>query len=83
MAAGVSRTTNVHQAGVAAIDTDSATVLVAGDFTTSQVRKSGQESTFPPQPYRFEVAMVRLDGTWVVDSYAPVAAAGSETEVQQ
>lgn len=74
VAAGVSRTTNVYQAGVAAIDADSATVLVAGDFTTSQVRKSGKSSTYPPQPYRFEVSMVKIGGTWLVDSYTPVGA---------
>jgi len=77
--AGLKRTTQVYSVGVAAIDSDTATVLVAGSFTNSYPKKAGSTTyvTAQPEPYRFEVTMVKTGGKWLVDNFAPVEKADS------
>lgn len=74
--AGVSRTAKVFAVGVSAIDVDSATALVAGSFVNSypQGKQDGQVSD-DPSPFRVEVDLVKVDGTWLVDDFTPVTGA--------
>lgn len=71
---GLKRTAQVYSTGVAVIDSDTATVLVAGSFTNSLPKKKGSTEYQPgtPEPFRFEVSMVKTGGTWLVDDFAPV-----------
>ena len=66
--AGVSRKAEVFATGVSAIDSDSATALVAGTFTDTY-KKGGQQQ---PVPFRIEVSLVKIDGKWLVDDFTPV-----------
>jgi len=66
--AGVSREAQIFATGVSAIDSDSATALVAGTFTDTY-KKGGQQQ---PVPFRIEVSLVRTDGKWLVDNFTPV-----------
>jgi hypothetical protein len=79
--AGLKRTAQVYSVGVAAIDSDSATVLVAGSFTNSYPKKKGSTSyvNAAPEPFRFEVSMVKTGGKWLVDNFAPVEKADTST----
>jgi Mce-associated membrane protein len=79
--AGIKRTAQVYATGVAAIDSDTATVLVAGSFTNSYPKKKGSTKyvAAAPSPYRFEVSMVRTGGKWLVDSFTPVEKAESSS----
>ena len=78
---GLKRTTQVYSVGVAAIDSDTATVLVAGSFTNAYPKKKGSTTyvAASPEPYRFEVSMVRTGGKWLVDNFTPVSSAGSSS----
>jgi hypothetical protein len=69
--AGVSREAAVLATGVSTIDSDSATVLVAGTFTDTY-QKGGQQE---PIPFRIEVSLVKTDGEWLVDDFSPVTGA--------
>lgn len=72
----VGRTAKVFATGVSAIDADSATALVAGSFTTSYPDpKGGARVAEDPAPFRVEVKLVKTDGTWLVDDFAPVTGA--------
>lgn len=66
---GIDRVATVYGVGVSAIDADSATVLVGAQVMSSY--PSGEDSEeridFEPQRFRYEVSLVRIDGTWVVD----------------
>lgn len=77
--AGIKRTAQVYSTGVAAIDSDTATVLVAGSFTNAYPKKKGSSEyvTATPSPYRFEVSLVKTGGTWLVDSFSPVEKAAT------
>ena len=71
--AGVSREAEVFSAGVSTIDADSATALVAGTFTDSY--PTGEGGALTPQepvPFRIEVDLVKTEGEWLVDDFAPV-----------
>ena len=71
--AGVSRVADVFATGVAAMDADSATALVAGSFTDSYpVGKKGDVESAEPVPFRIEVTLVLTDGEWLVDDFTPV-----------
>lgn len=74
--AGVSRSAEVFAVGVSAIDADSATALVAGSFvnTYPQGKEQAQVSD-DPSPFRVEVDLVKVDGTWLVDNFSPVTGA--------
>ncbi len=69
--AGVSRKAEVFSTGVSAIDSDSATALVAGTFTDTY-KKGGQQE---PIPFRIQVSLVKTDGKWLVDDFTPVTGA--------
>lgn len=75
--AGVSREAEVFSAGVATIDADSATALVAGTFTDSYPDQSGELQPQEPVPFRIQVSLVKTEGEWLVDDFTPV------TEAQQ
>ena len=66
--AGVSREAQIFATGVSAIDSDSATALVAGTFTDTY-KKGGQQQ---PVPFRIEVSLVKTDGKWLIDDFTPV-----------
>ena len=71
--AGVSREAEVFSAGVSTIDADSATALVAGTFTDSYpTGKGGALTPQEPVPFRIEVDLVKTEGEWLVDDFAPV-----------
>lgn len=70
--AGMARTAEVTGVGVAALDEDSAQALVAGSFTNSYPGRDGARVEDAPLPFRFEVDLVRIDGEWLVDGFAPV-----------
>lgn len=74
--AGVSRVAEVFATGVATIDADSATALVAGSFTDTYPQgKKGDPVATDPVPFRIEVELVLSDGEWLVDDFNPVTAA--------
>ena len=66
--AKISRQAQVFATGVSTIDEDSATALVAGSFTDSYP-KTGRRD---PSPFRIEVDLVKIKGTWLVDDFSPV-----------
>ena len=66
--AGVSRKAQVFATAVSAVDSDSATALVAGTFTDTYA-KGGQQQ---PVPFRIQVSLVRTGGKWLVDDFTPV-----------
>ncbi len=65
---GVSRKADVYATGVSSIDSDSADVLVAGSFTDSYDGHGPGE----PLAVRMQVSLVKVDGKWVVDNFAPL-----------
>jgi Mce-associated membrane protein len=69
--ARISREAEVFATGVSAIDADSATALVAGTFTDSYPDSRSQQAP-EPAPFRIEVSLVKVDGTWLVDNFTPV-----------
>ena len=73
--AGVSRTAQVFSTGVATIDADSATALVAGSFTDSYPDKSGDLQPQEPVPFRIQVSLVKTGGEWLVDDFTPITEA--------
>lgn len=75
--AGLGRTAEVHGVGVATLDEDSATVLVAGSFTNSYPRggrgdRADERVEDRPAPFRVEVELVHTGGEWLVDTFTPV-----------
>ena len=74
---GATRTTEVFSTGVATLDDDRATALVAGTFTTAYPDKDGEPRPTEPVPFRVQVTLVDSDGEWLVDDFAPI------TEAQQ
>lgn len=75
--AGVSRVPDVFATGVASIDEDSAKTLVAGSFSDTYA-VDGKKIKQEPIPFRIEVSLVKIDGTWLVDDFSPVSAAEEE-----
>jgi len=57
----------VLASGVASLDPDSATVLVVADAEVKTVFDTRQRH------FRWEVALVKVDGKWLVDNFTPVA----------
>jgi Mce-associated membrane protein len=72
--AGLARTCQVFSTGVSAIDSDSATALVAGSFTNSYPKSPGSDERVEtdPAPFRVEVKLVKIKGTWLVDDFTPL-----------
>ena len=73
--AGLTRTTEVYATGVQAIDSDSATVLVAGALTDEFAKGSAQE----PVSFRYSIKVLEVDGEWLVDGYEK---AGERSEAE-
>lgn len=76
--AGYARTVELYASGVESIDADNATVLVAGVFNGSYPDSSGDATDedrieFEPQPFRFQVQLVKSDDEWLVDDFAPLS----------
>jgi hypothetical protein len=70
---GITRRCAVYATGVEVIDSDSAEVLVAGSISETRPGKKGhQVPTGEPAPFRLRVSLDKIDGRWLVDSYAPV-----------
>jgi Mce-associated membrane protein len=72
--AGLARTCEVFSTGVSAIDADSATALVAGSFTNSYPKTAGSDERVEtdPAPFRVQVSLVKIKGTWLVDDFTPL-----------
>jgi hypothetical protein len=70
--ARISREAEVFATGVSAIDADSATALVAGTFTDRYPKGRSGGQAAEPAPFRIEVSLVKVDGEWLVDAFAPV-----------
>lgn len=73
--AGASREAEVFATGVATLDEDSATALVAGSFTDSYPDRSGDLQPQQPVPFRMQLSLVKTDGTWLIDDFSPVTGA--------
>lgn len=79
--AGYARAAEVFGVGVQSIDEDSAVVLVAAGLSGSydDPKNPGEESkriSAGEDVLRWEVDLVRTDGEWLVDNYAPVTGEG-------
>jgi Mce-associated membrane protein len=77
--AGYSRAVEVYGVGVESMDGDSATAIVAAGFTGSypdpqHPKDDAKRVESDPDVLRWEVDLVRSDGAWLVDDYAPVNA---------
>jgi hypothetical protein len=72
--AGLARTAEVFSTGVSAIDSDSATALVAGSITQSYPKKPGSDDRVQtePAPFRVQVTLVKIKGTWLIDDFQPL-----------
>jgi hypothetical protein len=70
---GVDRTVDVHSAGVAGLDEDSATVLVVAEIAISYPKseKSAERVDAARQLSRTEVELIKQDGKWLVDDWYP------------
>ena len=73
--AGVGRTAEIFASGVSSLDADSAVVLVAGSFTNSYPSGKTKRVSDDPVPFRVEVKLNLVDGTWLVDNFTPVTGA--------
>lgn len=81
--AGYGRTAEIFGLGVESLDGDSATVLVAAGLTGTypDPKNPGDESKRSQSDedvVRWEVDLVRTDGQWLVDGYAPVTGEGGQ-----
>jgi hypothetical protein len=72
--AGLQRSAKVYSTGVSAIDSDSATALVAGSITQSYPKSPGSDERVQTEPdgFRVEVKLVKIKGTWLVDNFTPI-----------
>lgn len=66
---GIDRKAEVYAVGVAAIDADSADVLVGGivEFSYPDPNDAAKRVPFEPLRFRYDVSLVRQDGEWRVD----------------
>lgn len=74
------RSAKVFQTGVAAIDEDTATVLVAGQLTVTLPQKGSKKPVVAGRElFRVNVDLVKSHGSWLVDNWGPTeqAPAGS------
>lgn len=80
--AGYGRSATILGTGVESIDADSASVIVAASLTASQPdpKHPNDESKRiqgDADVLRWEVDLVKVDGSWLVDGYTAVASTGS------
>ena len=80
--AKLARTCEVFSTGVSAIDADSATALVAGSFTNSYPESPDSENRVEtdPLPFRVQVKLLKIKGTWLVDDFTPLTGDAEEPE---
>lgn len=76
--AGYARTVDLYATGVESVDADNATVLVAGVLNGSYPDSSAEATDeerieFEPQPFRFQVQLVKSDDEWLVDDFSPLS----------
>lgn len=81
--AGYSRTVKVYGVGVESIDGDSAKAIVAAGMTGSYPDPKNPDDDAKrvqaePDVLRWTVDLVRSDGAWLVDDYAPVQAEAAQ-----
>lgn len=81
--AGYGRSAQIFGVGVESIDADSATVIVAAGLTGSypdpkHPDDQAERVDADQDVLRWEVDLVRTDGTWLVDDYAPVTGEGAK-----
>ncbi|CAI9399602.1 hypothetical protein [Nocardioides sp. T2.26MG-1] len=81
--AGYGRSAKVFGVGVESMDADSATAIVAAGLTGSYPAPKHPDDDAKrvdadQDVLRWEVDLVKSDGTWLVDDYAPVTGEGSE-----
>ena len=78
--AGLARSAKVFSTGVSAIDSDSATALVAGSITQSYPSTPGSDDRVQtdPAPFRVQVKLVKVKGTWLVDDFSPLTGTDDE-----
>lgn len=71
----------VFATGVAALGDDTATVLVAGDLTYAYPKAKGSSRyvAATPEPFRWEVQLDKVGGTWLVDSFNPAESGSVST----
>lgn len=69
----ITRSAQVYATGVSELTDDTARVLVAGtqQFAIPNPKKPEQLVPIQQGTFRFEVALVRTDGEWLVDDYGP------------
>lgn len=72
--AGAGRTGEVYSTGISSLDPDSATVLVGGSFTNSYPNPNDPEERIDTEslPFRYEVTLLKEDGEWHIDKFAPI-----------
>lgn len=78
----LARTCQVFATGVSSIDADSAVALVAGAFVNSYPKTPGatERINADPAPFRVQVKLVKVKGTWLVDDFTPVT--GTDADQQ-
>ncbi|HEY0949967.1 hypothetical protein [Nocardioides sp.] len=81
--AGYGRSAEVFGVGVESIDADSATAIVAAGLTGSYPDPKHPDDrskrvAADQDVLRWEVDLVKTDGHWLVDDYAPVTGEGSQ-----
>lgn len=81
--AGYGRSAKVFGVGVESIDADSAVAIVAAGLTGSypdpkHPNDQAKRVDADQDVLRWEVDLVKTDGTWLVDDYAPVTGEGAK-----
>ncbi|NHA00696.1 J domain-containing protein [Nocardioides sp. W3-2-3] len=66
---GIARVANVLGTGISQIDHDSATVLIGTTVDSSYPSPDDPKERidFAPQRFRYEISLVKVDGSWLVD----------------
>ena len=79
---GVGRSSELFSSGVDTLDSDRATVLVAGSFINSypNPQKPQQRVDDAALPFRLSVSLVKIEGDWLVDDFAPVQSTGDDND---
>lgn len=74
---GVKADAAVYATGVASLAGTSATALVAGSLSFAYPTKPGAKTYGKPasEPFRWEVELKQVDGTWLVDDFGPAESA--------
>ena len=75
--AGLARSVNLYATGTESLEADLATVLVTGEILQSYPDPAPDATEedrieFEPSLFRIEVRLVKIEGTWLVDDFAPV-----------